>query len=80
MRKDVSRRPVIALLAVSFVFCAVRSASCVELRGRVVDSKTGEPVADGEMGELVVTALSDPWAPLVRFRTADLVMYKKSIN
>lgn len=32
----------------------------------------GNPVADGELGELVVTSLDDPWAPLVRFRTGDL--------
>ncbi len=32
----------------------------------------GRPVADGETGEMVVTALDDPWAPLVRFRTGDL--------
>jgi phenylacetate-CoA ligase len=38
----------------------------------------GNPVPDGEMGELVVTALSDPWAPLVRFRTADLVKFDRS--
>ncbi len=45
MRRDFSRRLAVALLAGSSGFCAVRSASCVELRGRVVDSKTGEPVA-----------------------------------
>lgn len=33
---------------------------------------SGKPVADGELGELVVTSLDDPWAPLVRFRTGDL--------
>lgn len=32
----------------------------------------GHPVPDGEMGELVVTALQDPWAPMVRFRTGDI--------
>lgn len=33
----------------------------------------GKPVPDGELGEMVVTALADPLAPLVRFRTGDLV-------
>ena len=33
----------------------------------------GHPVADGELGELVVTALADPIAPLIRFRTEDIV-------
>ncbi len=32
----------------------------------------GRQVADGDIGELVVTSLDDPWAPLVRFRTGDL--------
>ena len=32
----------------------------------------GKQVADGDLGEMVVTSLDDPWAPLVRFRTGDL--------
>ncbi len=39
----------------------------------VLDPDGSEPVADGEVGELVVTALMDDVAPLVRFRTDDLV-------
>jgi len=38
----------------------------------------GHPVKDGELGELVVTALADPIAPLVRFRTEDLVRLDRS--
>lgn len=38
----------------------------------------GNPVPDGETGEMVVTALADPWAPLVRFRTEDLVKMDRS--
>jgi len=38
----------------------------------VVDPKTGEPVDDGETGELVVTALTREALPVIRFRTADL--------
>ena len=36
------------------------------------------PVPDGEIGELVVTALAAPWAPLIRFRTEDLVRVERS--
>ncbi|MDB5715836.1 MAG: phenylacetate--CoA ligase family protein [Sphingomonadales bacterium] len=38
----------------------------------------GNEVADGEIGELVVTSLTDPWAPLIRFRTGDLVKFDRS--
>ncbi len=33
----------------------------------------GRPVPDGEIGELVVTSLTDRHAPMIRFRTEDLV-------
>lgn len=40
----------------------------------VIDPKTGEQVADGERGELVVTTL-DKWAfPLIRYRIGDLTI------
>ena len=38
----------------------------------VVDPKTGEPLPDGEIGELVLTTLKKEGAPLVRYRTHDL--------
>ena len=38
----------------------------------IVDPKTGEPVPDGEMGELVLTTLRKQGAPLIRYRTHDL--------
>ncbi len=38
----------------------------------VVDPITGEPVADGEVGELVLTTLRKQGAPLIRYRTHDL--------
>lgn len=38
----------------------------------IVDPKTGEPVDDGETGELVFTALTREALPMIRFRTADL--------
>lgn len=38
----------------------------------------GHAVADGELGELVVTSLTDPWAPLIRYRTGDLIKVDRS--
>ncbi len=38
-----------------------------------LDPQTGEPVADGEIGELVATDLDNPAAPYIRFRSEDLV-------
>ena len=38
----------------------------------VVDPKTGDPVPDGEWGEIVITTLVKEGAPLIRFRTHDL--------
>ncbi len=38
----------------------------------IIDPKTGEPVDDGETGELVFTALTREALPMIRFRTADL--------
>lgn len=38
----------------------------------IVNPKTGEPVPDGEIGELVITTLKKQGAPLIRYRTHDL--------
>jgi phenylacetate-CoA ligase len=38
----------------------------------ILDPVTLEPVADGEMGEMVVTTLVKEAAPLIRYRTRDL--------
>jgi phenylacetate-CoA ligase len=38
----------------------------------VVDPQTGEPVPDGELGELVFTSLTKEALPIVRYRTRDL--------
>lgn len=40
----------------------------------VVDPHTGEPVGYGEMGERVVTSFGRSTTPLLRYRTADLVV------
>jgi phenylacetate-CoA ligase len=39
----------------------------------VLDAESGEPVADGGMGELVVTALGRTGFPVIRYRTGDVV-------
>lgn len=38
----------------------------------IIDPKTGEPVEDGEEGEIVITTLVKEGAPLIRFRTHDM--------
>src|SRR5262245_60227342 len=38
----------------------------------VVDPQSGEPLPDGETGELVITALTKEALPMVRYRTRDL--------
>jgi phenylacetate-CoA ligase len=38
-----------------------------------LDPNNNQPVADGEIGELVITSLNDPAFALVRYRTDDLV-------
>lgn len=38
----------------------------------IVDPNTGEPVADGEEGELVFTSLTKEAMPVIRYRTRDL--------
>jgi phenylacetate-CoA ligase len=38
----------------------------------IIDPKTGERAADGDVGELVITTLGKEGAPLVRYRTHDL--------
>lgn len=38
----------------------------------IIDPQTGEPVSDGEFGEIVITTLVKEGAPLIRYRTHDL--------
>jgi phenylacetate-CoA ligase len=38
----------------------------------IINSETGEPVPDGEMGELVFTSLTKEALPIIRYRTRDL--------
>lgn len=43
-----------------------------------LDPETGQPVADGEIGEMVVTSLVPDVTSLVRFRTDDLIVLDRS--
>lgn len=43
-----------------------------------LDPGGNEPMADGERGELVVTALMDDVAPLIRYRTDDLIRFTRA--
>ena len=42
----------------------------------VIDTETGVPVADGEVGELVFTSLTKEAMPVIRYRTRDLTRLK----
>jgi phenylacetate-CoA ligase len=39
----------------------------------IIDPETGNPVAEGEDGELVITTLTKQGIPLIRYRTRDIV-------
>ena len=41
----------------------------------IVDPETGEPLPDGEVGELVITTLCREGMPLIRYRTKDLTRF-----
>jgi phenylacetate-CoA ligase len=41
----------------------------------IVDPSTGEPVPDGEPGELVITTLSKEAQPVIRYRTRDITRF-----
>lgn len=41
----------------------------------IVDPATGEPVPDGELGELVMTTLGREGMPVVRYRTRDMTRF-----
>ena len=40
----------------------------------IIDPKTGEPVPDGEQGELVITTLAKEALPLIRYKIGDLTV------
>jgi phenylacetate-CoA ligase len=41
----------------------------------VVDPETGEPVAEGEPGELTITTLTKQAQPVIRYRTGDMTRF-----
>jgi phenylacetate-CoA ligase len=48
-----------------------------EFIAEIVDPKTGIPVQEGEVGELVITNLGRSCTPAIRYRTGDLVKVKE---
>ncbi|HNX97339.1 MAG TPA: AMP-binding protein [Candidatus Aminicenantes bacterium] len=57
------------------VQCGVRSGHhlrAADLLVEIVDPRTGERLAPGEWGEIVITTLRNEAMPLVRYRTGDL--------
>jgi phenylacetate-CoA ligase len=50
-----------------------------EFIAEIVDPKTGKPVEEGEVGELVLTNLGRSCMPAIQYRTGDLVKVKKGI-
>lgn len=57
------------------VECAAREGYHLreaDLYVEVVDPQTGEPVADGQPGEIVFTTLTRQAMPLIRYRTGDM--------
>jgi phenylacetate-CoA ligase len=46
----------------------------------IVDPDSGEPVADGELGELVFTSLTKDAMPVIRYRTRDLTRLLPGTN
>ena len=86
MRKELERRLNIAavdIYGLSEVMGPGVAQECVETRDgptiwedhfypEVINSQTGEVVADGEAGELVFTSLTKQAMPIIRYRTRDL--------
>src|SRR6185295_3530400 len=46
----------------------------------IIDPQTGEPLPDGEQGELVFTSLTKEAMPVVRYRTRDLTQLLPGTN
>lgn len=50
----------------------------LDVFAEVVDPESGEPLPDGETGELVLTSISRDCMPLIRYRTGDISSLKAS--
>ena len=44
----------------------------------IINPATGEPVADGEAGELVITTITKEGTPVIRYRTRDITFLDRS--
>ncbi|HCQ89018.1 MULTISPECIES: phenylacetate--CoA ligase family protein [unclassified Clostridium] len=61
--------------------CEVRNGLHIaedHLLVEVLDLETGEPVADGERGEIVLTTLRKKARPMIRFKTGDIGIIDRS--
>jgi phenylacetate-CoA ligase len=86
MRSDIEQRAgldAVDIYGLSEVMGPGVASECVESKDgpvvwedhfypEIVDPQSGEPVADGEEGELVFTTLSKEALPVIRYRTRDL--------
>jgi len=86
MRADIEQRMGIEALDVyglSEVMGPGVAQECPETKGaltvwedhffpEIIDPATGQPVAEGEIGELVITTMTKEAMPLIRYRTRDL--------
>ena len=86
MRAEIERRAAIDavdIYGLSEVMGPGVAAECVETKDglhvwedhfypEIVDPVTGEPLPDGELGELVFTTLTKQALPVIRYRTRDL--------
>ena len=53
-------------------FAYVPNNGTLNISGYSIDPATGEPLPDGEEGELVLTTLSKKAMPMIRYRTRDI--------
>jgi len=86
LRKSIEQRTslqAIDLYGLSEVIGPGVAAECAETKDgltvwedhfypEIVDPKSGEPLPDGEKGELVITSLTKEALPMIRYRTRDL--------
>ena len=86
MRRDIERKWNIKacdIYGLSEIIGPGVSCECIEAQSglhinddhflpEIVDPDTGEPVPDGELGELVITTLTKEAFPLIRYRTGDI--------
>ncbi len=86
MRKEIEKRcglDAVDIYGISEVVGPGVASECIETKDglvvwedhfypEIINPETGEPVADGEMGELVFTSLTKEALPIIRYRTRDL--------